>query len=209
MSINACTINKQTINAACRVYPLLSLSTDTYMVFLEEGQTYGPVSIATFFNGPILSTSIIAGVLNGPGGTLQFTTDPGASGSIYFGGSASLVTGTYAGAVKFQGSFNYQTINFIVQIVPAVTTENGGQQQHVHPDTKVPLNIFKRERSEEEPYVFEQSYVQVSIEVEGQVFAQTIEQDNDFSPMVVITAMKVGEPVEEQVNIENVKTRIL
>ncbi len=209
MSINACTINKQTINAACRIYPLLSLSTNTYMVFLTEGQVYGPVAIATFTGGPINDIDIIAGVLNGPGGTLQFTADAGSSGNILFGGTASLITGVYTGAVRFAGTVNYQSINFIVHVVPSGVTDVGGQQQHVHPDTKIPLHIFKREQSEEEPYVFEQPYVQVTVEVAGESFAQTIEQDNQFMPVVVISALGVGEAIEEQVNIDNVKTRIL
>ena len=54
---------------------------------------------------------------------------------------------------------------------PVVIVTGGGQQQHVHPDTKVPLNIFQRFPREEntvEVDTLELPYMTVSVEIAGQ-----------------------------------------
>jgi hypothetical protein len=95
---------------------------------------------------------------------------------------------------------------------PVVVVTGGGQQQHVHPDTKVPLNIFRREREREDNIVevdtLELPYMTVSIEMAGQVYSQTIERDNHV-PMVNVHSIKLKDGVEEQVTVNDITIRVL
>jgi hypothetical protein len=95
---------------------------------------------------------------------------------------------------------------------PPVIQTGGGSQQHVHPDTKVPLNIFRRDRKEEDVVedvrTLEQEYVEVSIEMRGERFAQTIKQD-DILPLITISHVIMKDRLEEQVNISDFTIRII
>jgi hypothetical protein len=96
---------------------------------------------------------------------------------------------------------------------PPAPVTGGGSQQHVHPDTKVPLNIFRRnERDSERDVVdtatLELEYMQVTIEMQGQQFSQTIQRDNNV-PLVSVHGMTMKDRMEEQVNIADFKIRIL
>jgi hypothetical protein len=176
MSINACSINAHTIDAACGAYHVLSSTVLNYTITLAPGQVVPPIDIGNFLGGPVTSIVISSGALNGPGGSLAFSTDPGLAGNIYFGGTATLTLGGYSGQVRLYGTINFVTINFLVQVVEAAT--GGGQQQHVHPDTKVPLNIFRRQPEPQEELVdltkLEQEYVRVEIEFLGVTYGETL-----------------------------------
>lgn len=94
---------------------------------------------------------------------------------------------------------------------PVVVVVNGGQQQHVHPDTKVPLNIFRRDNREDtviDTSTLEQSHMQVTIEMMGEKFSQTLERDNS-QPLVTISGMTKKDRNAEQVNISDFTIRIL
>jgi hypothetical protein len=95
---------------------------------------------------------------------------------------------------------------------PPVIQTNGGSQQHVNPNTKVPLNIFRRDRREEDIVedvrTLEQEYVEVSIEMMGERFTQTIKQD-DILPLITISRVTLKDRLEEQVNISDFTIRII
>jgi len=180
MSINACSINAHTINAACGAYSVLSSTVLNYTVTLAPGQVLPPIVIGSFLGGPVTAVIVSSGSPNGPGGTLAFTTDPGAAGNIYFGGLTTATLGAYAGQVRLYGTINFVTINFTIQVVETAT--GGGQQQHVHPDTKVPLNIFRRTPEPAEEPVdltkLEQPFIRVEVELYGQTFGETLERED-------------------------------
>lgn len=94
---------------------------------------------------------------------------------------------------------------------PPIIHTSPGSQQHVNPNTKIPLNIFRRDRREEDIVedvrTLEQEYVEVSIEMMGERFAQTIKQDTNI-PLVTISNLQVKDRLEEQVNIFEFKIRI-
>jgi hypothetical protein len=95
---------------------------------------------------------------------------------------------------------------------PPVVQTGGGSQQHVNPNTKIPLSIFRRDhRRDEEDIVedvrtLEQEYVEVSIEMAGQRFTQTLKQDAGI-PMINVSSVRTNR-LEEQVNISEFKIRI-
>lgn len=89
---------------------------------------------------------------------------------------------------------------------------SSGQQQHIHPDTKIPLNIFRRNEHEEKDVVdistLESEYMQVTIEMHGEKFNQTLQRDNNV-PLVNVFGLTLKDRIEEQVNITDFKIRIL
>lgn len=213
MSINACTINDHTINSACGLYSnILRTDVINYVVTIPSGTVYGPVDIGDFLGGPIISVSIANGSINGPDGTLGFSADAGPIGNIYFGGLATTELGTYTGQVRLYGTINFVTINFTINIVENVIAD-GGQQQHVHTDTKLPLfNIFRRNQPEDEIDVstIEMPFVEVSIEFMGTRFAQTLERTvTDDIAVVSVSGLSLSSRDEIKVNISDIKiTRI-
>jgi len=88
----------------------------------------------------------------------------------------------------------------------------GGQQQHVHPDTKVPLNIFRRQPEREleiiDTSTIEQPFIQVTIEMNGETFNQTLARRNDL-PMITVFGISVNEIEPLQVNISDIKLKVL
>lgn len=177
MPINACSINASAINSACGAYPILSSTVLNFTITLTQGQVVvTPIVIGNFSGGPVTAIVISSGALNGPGGTLAFTTNLGPTGNIYLGGTVTGVIGTYLGQVRLYGTINFVTINFQVQVVevPAAT----GGQQRVHPDTKVPLNIFRRQPDPQEEPIdltkLEQEYIRVEVELLGSTHGETL-----------------------------------
>jgi hypothetical protein len=83
----------------------------------------------------------------------------------------------------------------------------GGQQQHV----RHPLQAFRRDVEHEDHIdvnTLEHSHVQVTIELAGQTFTQTLQQDNSV-PVVSIYALSVSDNVNEQVNISDISIKVL
>lgn len=116
-------------------------------------------------------------------------------------------------------SINEHTINtlcgrrrqlIINWLLPTVT--GGGQQQHVHPDTKIPLNIFRRQDDTEtiiDTASVEMPHMMVTVDIGGQSYSQTIERDQGVMPFVTISKLSVASGITEQVNILDIKIRIL
>lgn len=87
----------------------------------------------------------------------------------------------------------------------------GGSQQHVNPNTTLPLNMFRRPESREDTIdvnTLELPYVTVTVEIQGQSFSQTIDRD-DVIPMVNVSGLKLLGAGNEQVNITDIQIRIL
>jgi hypothetical protein len=118
-------------------------------------------------------------------------------------------------------SINEHTINtlcgrrrqaIIDMLLPPIVVTGGGQQQHVHPDTKVNLNIFRRQESHEDNTVdiktLELPWITVTIEAGGQTFTQTLDRD-EIVPLVNIFGLSVKGNGEESVNIFDITIRIL
>jgi hypothetical protein len=83
----------------------------------------------------------------------------------------------------------------------------GGQQQHV----RHPLQAFRRDAEREEHIdvnTLELPHMQVTIELAGQTFTQTLERD-DSVPVVSIYALSVSDSVDEQVNISDISIKVL
>jgi hypothetical protein len=116
-------------------------------------------------------------------------------------------------------SINEHTINtlcgrrrqaIIDSLLPPIVIVGGGQQQHVHPDTAIPLNIFRRTREEEvvDIETLEMSHIQVTVEMKGEIFSQTLERENSV-PMVSVFGLLLKDRMEEQVNISDFTIRVL
>ena len=87
-------------------------------------------------------------------------------------------------------------------------------QQHVNPNYKGDFRIFRREPDVEEVVEsFEQPWIEVTIEMHGQTFTQSMERGPDMVPMINVSGLTVSEPVvdssDEAVNITDLSFRIL
>ena len=95
---------------------------------------------------------------------------------------------------------------------PVVVQVVKPHQQHVHSDTRAPLNVFRRdsrqEREEIDFSTLELPYIQVTIEMMGKTYQQTIERDNAV-PMVNAYGLTMKDVVDQQINISDINIRIL
>lgn len=120
-------------------------------------------------------------------------------------------------------SINEHTINtlcgsrrqaIINSLLPPIVVAGGGQQQHVHPDTQVPLNIFRREVPREDTVIdfntLELPYIQVTVELAGETFMQTLDRD-DTMPMINVYGLILSDPAVSgtRVNISDITLRII
>jgi hypothetical protein len=106
-------------------------------------------------------------------------------------------------------SINEYTINtlcgrrrqaIINSLRPPVTS--GGQQQHVANFDRLPYQAYRRNEEEHiDVNTLEQPFIQVTIDVAGQSFAQTIERDLGMVPVISVYAVSATTDIEEQVNI--------
>lgn len=103
-------------------------------------------------------------------------------------------------------SINFHTINarcLRSPIIPPVVVTGGGQQQHVRADTRVPLNIFRRDREEVELEI-ESSTLNVVVEFMGEKFSQTINA-SPTDDTAVITVFDFQKNEEILINISDIK----
>lgn len=86
----------------------------------------------------------------------------------------------------------------------------GHSQQHVSPDTKLPLQMFRRDHREEDISIedIEMPYVTVTVELAGITSSQTIDRD-DIIPLVSVSQFRINAIDEETVNISDIKIRII
>lgn len=213
MSINACGINRNTINTLCRKYMpmVLSATVSSFTTTQYESQVVNPIIIGTFSGGPITSVSIISGSLNGTSGTLMFSTVGTFSGNILFSGTTGTDLGNFSGVVRVQGPNGHIDITFGVTVFANVSAGGGGHPQHVHPDTTIPHNIFRRDQSEEEDIdltTIEMPFIQVSIEFQGTRFEQTLERKS-LDDVAVLSVSDLRTVEEISVNIFDVQMRPL
>ena len=86
-------------------------------------------------------------------------------------------------------------------------------QQHVNPNYKGDFRIFRREPEVEEVVEsFEQPWIEVTIEMHGQTFTQSMERGPDVVPMINVSSLTLSEPIDlntDQVNISDLTFRIL
>lgn len=93
-------------------------------------------------------------------------------------------------------------------VVPSI---GGGSVQHVRPDTAAWLNVIRRQRSDD---VFdenvESSHIQVTVEVAGTTYSQTLERTTvDDLALIIVSSLSASNQDREQVNISDVKiTRV-
>ena len=118
-------------------------------------------------------------------------------------------------------SINESTINslcgrrrqaIIDSLLPPVVIGGGAHPQHVRADTRVPLNIFRRdvdERDTVDVNTLELPFVQVTVEFAGHISTQTLDRNN-FTPLVTVYSLSF--PASEEaptINISDIKFRTL
>jgi hypothetical protein len=94
---------------------------------------------------------------------------------------------------------------------PTPVVSGGGSVQHVNPNTRLPLNMFRRDSSREE-YVdiktLEHQFIEVTVEINGVSFSETLERD-DTVPLVTVYSLSASGALEESVNISDVSIKVL
>lgn len=115
-------------------------------------------------------------------------------------------------------SINEYTINTLCGrrraiIIDSLLPHNKGSQQHVSAETRVPLNIFRRDSQHEheitfDPTKLEQPFIQVTVEMMGETFSQTLPRQTD-GPLITVFALSVQEIDSIQVNISDIKLKVL
>lgn len=116
-------------------------------------------------------------------------------------------------------SINEYTINtlcgsrrqaIINSLRPPVVIIGGGQQQHVANFDRLPYQAYRRNEEEHiDVNTLEQPFMQVTIDVAGQTFAQTIERDMGMVPVISVYAVSASSDIEEQVNIIDFHFKVL
>lgn len=138
--------------------------------------------------------------------TISYTQP--TSGSIVTASMSSFTTNTNPGLASAT-----VTIHAAGVIPPPQT--GGHHPQHVNPNTRENLNIFRRDRDEDENVVethtLELPQIAVTVTMAGQEFTHTIDRgDEGFVPMINVYNVKVkAGKVEESVNISDISIRIL
>jgi hypothetical protein len=97
----------------------------------------------------------------------------------------------------------------IDSLLPLVVIVDRGHPQHVAPTAR-DLSIFRRPREEEnvvDVNTLEQPFTQVSIELAGQTYRQTLERD-DRTPLVTVSGFSVKDGEEVQVVLTDFNIRI-
>ena len=82
-------------------------------------------------------------------------------------------------------------IDSLLDLIPDQAEK--GHPQKVHPDTLVPLHIFKRQVEEDTDFAsVELPYITVSVELNGETQMQTLDRD-EIIPMVTVSTMSSRE----------------
>lgn len=113
-------------------------------------------------------------------------------------------------------------IDSLLDLIPEQAEK--GHPQKVHPDTLVPLTIFKRQAEEDTDFAsVELPYITVSVELNGETQMQTLDRD-EIIPMVTVSTMSsrevpsteirvvdlnIGEIDSTDVNISDLKIKVL
>lgn len=113
-------------------------------------------------------------------------------------------------------------IDSLLDLIPDQAEK--GHPQKVHPDTLVPLNIFKRQVEEDTDFAsVELPYITVSVEMNGQTQMQTLDRD-EIIPLVTVSSLtardaataeiriidlNIGEIDSTDVNISDLKIKVL
>jgi hypothetical protein len=114
---------------------------------------------------------------------------------------------------SFCSPLRARTIAWLESLIPPRPTTKA-HQQHIHPDTQVNLNIFRRDRQHTDELEesiditkTEQLQMSVTIEMAGQKFAQVIERDGAI-PMVNVFDLKAASGKDIHVNITDLSIEI-
>jgi hypothetical protein len=97
---------------------------------------------------------------------------------------------------------------------PTPVPQTGGHHpQHVNPNTRQNLNIFRRDTREDDSVdisTLELPQISVTIEMMGHTFNHTMDRnDQDVIPMINVHGISLNDTAEEQVNISDFSIRIL
>lgn len=120
------------------------------------------------------------------------------------------------------GSRRQAIIDSLLDLIPDQAEK--GHPQKVHPDTLVPLHIFKRQAEEDTDFAsIELPYITVTVEMNGDTQMQTLDRD-EIIPMVTINSLStkdvpsteirivdlnIGEIDSTDVNISDLKIKVL
>lgn len=84
--------------------------------------------------------------------------------------------------------------------------DGGGRSgmQKINPYLRVPVDDYAVDVE-----TLELPYIQVVIEMGGQVYSQTLERGNDVHPLINVFNVKLSDTVAESVNITDIRIKVL
>ena len=89
---------------------------------------------------------------------------------------------------------------------PPVPNDGGGRSsmQKVNPYLRTLVDDYVVDVD-----TLELPYMQVTVEISGQVHAQTLERGNEIHPLINVFNVKVSDSVSESVNITDIQIKVL
>ena len=115
----------------------------------------------------------------------------------------------------FEAELGFEKVEVLVpfeRVEEFVAEADRSHPQHVNPNTRLNLNIFRRESVEDDVVdvqTLEQPFVQVTVELLGTTKSQTLERISSIPPLITVYGLAFSDPSDPTINISDVKFRTL